>query len=173
MAYMQSGDAPHAIDAFKKLLQDQPGDIAILNNVASLLSEGINPPKLDEASKYARTAYDVAHAWSAGPSRSAIYDTLGWILVLNGGKDLDEGIRVLQEAVDEFPIIEAHYHLGEALLKKSKPEEAGEQLQHALDMINQAKRDKKPYDAKYESLVKDAIARANKLAAAAPAVGAR
>ena len=102
LANMQSGNPAGAIDAFKKYLKDQPRDVVVLNNVASLLSEGINPPNLPEATQYAKTLYEVGHAWAPGQGRTALFDTYGWILVLKGGKDLDEGIRVLQEMLDSL-----------------------------------------------------------------------
>jgi Tfp pilus assembly protein PilF len=173
MAKMQSGDPAGAAEAFKKYLTEQPGDVLILNNLASTLSDAIKPPKLQEASGYAKTAYEVAHAWAPGSSRSAIYDTYGWILVQSGGKELDEGIRVLRESLEEFPIIEAYLHLGEAYLLKNQPEDAREQLGRGVELINRMKRDKKPYDVELEPKIKDAQARASKLASAVPAEGVR
>jgi hypothetical protein len=91
--------------------------------------------------------------------------------VQNGGKDLDEGLRVLQEAVDEFPIVEAHYHLGKAQLLKNQADDAVEQFDRGIELINKAKRDKKPYDQSYEKLLKEGRDAATKVAAAAAPVG--
>lgn len=172
---LQAGEAAGAVDAYKKFLAEQPNDVEVLNNVASLLSDSIKPPKLDEASEYGKKAYEVVHAWAPSANRSAIYDTYGWILVQSGGKNLDEGVRVLQESVEEFPIIEAHYHLGEAYLQKSppQPDEAMDQLNRGMQLIEKAKQARTPYDAAYEARIKDAQARASKLATATPAEGAR
>jgi tetratricopeptide (TPR) repeat protein len=173
MAKMQAGDPAGAADAFKKFLDEQPGNVLMLNNLASMLSDAIQPPRLQEASGYAKQAYEVAHAWAPGSARSAIYDTYGWILVQSGGKDLDEGIRVLGETLEEFPIIEAYHHLGEAYLLKKQPEQAQEQFARGLELINKMKRDKRPYDTTIEAKIKDAQARALKLATAAPPDGIR
>jgi tetratricopeptide (TPR) repeat protein len=175
MSRMQSGDPAGAVEAFQKFLKEQPGDVLISNNVASLLSDAVKPPKFEEAGTYAKTAYDGAHAWAPGQARSAIYDTYGWILVQRGGKDLDEGIRVLQESIEEFPIVEAHYHLGEAYLQKQppQPDEATDQLNRGMELINKAKREKKPYDRDFEAKIQDAQARASKLATALPPAGSR
>jgi ribosomal protein S4 len=114
-------------------------------------------------------AYVIARDWKAGEEKSRVLDTHGWILVLNGGRDLDEGIRILQESVDEAEILEARYHLGEAQLQKKRSEEATEQLTAALNMIEKAKKNKAPYDESLEPRIQRALERAKSSNSAAQA----
>ena len=89
--------------------------------------------------------------------------------MLNGGKDLDEGIRVFEACNDEFPIIETRYHLGEAYLKKKQADDAAEQLTQAAGMIEKAKKNKTPYDESLEARVQRALDSAKAISAAAKA----
>ena len=114
-------------------------------------------------------AYEIARGWRASDAKGRIYDTHGWVLVLNGESDLDEGIRVLRQAVDGFPILEAHYHLGEAELRKNRSAQATEQFNAALAMIEKSKKAKQPYDETLEPRIRRGLQNAKALDAAAAA----
>ena len=88
-------------------------------------------------------------------------DTQGWILTLNG--QVDQGIEVLRQAVATRSFPDAHYHLAEAYLKKSYPEEAQKQLDIATRHVNEAKEKKQPFDPALEIKIADATHRAKEM----------
>ena len=89
----------------------------------------------------------------------AVLDTHGAILVQVGR--VDEGIGLLQAAIDRRPLPDAYYHLGDALLKQSKPDDAETALRRARDLIAQAERDKQPVDPTLRNRVEEALLRAS------------
>jgi tetratricopeptide (TPR) repeat protein len=62
-----------------------------------------------------------------------VLDTHGWLLTLSGR--LDEGIDVLRRANELRQIPDAHYHLGEAYLKKQLPDAAIQELDMAMAIL--------------------------------------
>jgi predicted Zn-dependent protease len=162
-------DLANAAEQYKKYLGLQPKDVLALNNLAYLLAEEISPPRLADAKVCSQKLYDITKDWKPSDSKARILDTHGWVLVLNGGKDLDEGIRVFEAVNDEFPILETRYHLGEAFLKKKQGDDALEQLTQAQGMIEKAKKNKTPFDESLEPRVQRALDSAKAFSAAAKA----
>jgi tetratricopeptide (TPR) repeat protein len=113
-------DIAKAIDAYTKYVDLAPTDVLALNNLAYLLAEEAAPPRPADAKTFSGRAYEIASKWAPGEQKGRVLDTHGWVLVLNGGPDLDAGIRVLEEVVSESRLLEAHYHLGEAHLRKKQ-----------------------------------------------------
>ena len=114
------------------------------------------PAKPQQALDYSQRAYDLSV--KSGRMNPRIFDTQGWVLLLNGR--LDEGIDIMHRAIDQADFPEAHYHLAQAYLKKELPEEAQHELSSATDMM-QAKADQhQPVD----SALKDKIDLASKQA---------
>lgn len=174
--YHQSKPRPDfakAIAAYQKYLEINANDVLALNNLAYVLAEEISPPQPKDAKIYSQRAYDIARNWKPGDGKSRIFDTHGWVLVLNGGTSIDEGVRVLEEVVDEAPLIETHYHLGEAHLQKKRVEDAVEQLNAAQAMIEKAKKEKRPYDEALEPRIQSALSRAKAMSASAAVGGTR
>ena len=60
-----------------------------------------------------------------------VLDTVGWISVLSGGNNLNQGIDYLNRSIQAGEIPDAYYHLGEAYLKKNIPIEAKRSLNRA------------------------------------------
>jgi tetratricopeptide (TPR) repeat protein len=162
-------DLVRAAVAYQKYLELAPGDVLSLNNLAYLLAEEISPPRPEDAKIYSKKAYDIARSWKAGDAKGRILDTHGWVLILGQGAGIDEGIRVLEEAIEEYPIVEARYHLGEAHLLKKRSEEAEQQLTAALAMIEKAKKDKTQFDVSLEPRIQKALERAKAANASAAA----
>jgi tetratricopeptide (TPR) repeat protein len=160
-------DFEKSIAAYQQYLKLQPGDVTALNNLAYILAEEISPGRPQEAKQYSKVAYEIARGWRAGDAKGRIFDTHGWVLVLNGEADLDEGIRVLRQVVEDFPILEAHYHLGEAQLRKNRGAEAQEQFNAALAMIERSKKAKQPFDETLEPKIRRGLQSAKALSAAA------
>ncbi|MGH7214172.1 MAG: tetratricopeptide repeat protein, partial [Tepidisphaeraceae bacterium] len=131
-----------AVATYPKVLERQPEDLASLNNLACLLAEHVSPPRPEQALVYSKKAYEVMRR--QGRNEPLIYDTHGWVLTLAG--EVDEGINLLRELVDRNPFPDAHYHLGEAYLKRSYPEEAVTQFRAAKKAIEEAEQKKQPID---------------------------
>ena len=172
LAHQPQPLAEKAYDAYLKLLDLQPNDLFALNNMASLLSETMNPPRYKEALTYSQKAYDLLQ--KAGRRNEVVLDTHGWVLTLNGRPQ--EGIDLLRQAIagsgeSAFPY--AHYHLGEAYLKTAAPEDAQKQLEIAAEQIRQKEEKKEMFDPILRSKVEAALAKAkesvrSKSAAATP-----
>ena len=116
-------DYARARAAFQELLTLAPDDITSLNNFAYMLAESVRPPEPAQAKKYSERAYELSRM--SGSPNDLIFDTHAWVLIQNGGTDLPNGIKILQDVVQRQPeLIDAHYHLGEGYLKQSQPSKA-------------------------------------------------
>jgi tetratricopeptide (TPR) repeat protein len=145
-----------AYDAYVQLLDLRPDDLMGLNNLACLLADTMDPPRPAEALKYSQRAYD--QMLSTGVRDALIFDTHGWMLTLNGRAQ--EGIDVLRQSIAIKPFAEAYYHLAEAYLKASYPEEALRQLELARQELQAAEDAKRPVDVALKRKVDDAGVRA-------------
>jgi len=110
-----------ALEIYEKILSIDDKNLIALNNLAWLYSL-----KGDQrALKLGKKAYSLA------TKAPAIVDTYGWILVQSG--DLDEGARILKEAVDMAPKHqEIIYHLGFAQAKQGEKDDARITLQKVI-----------------------------------------
>jgi tetratricopeptide (TPR) repeat protein len=126
-----------ANDVYLRLIATNPDDIVALNNLAWLLSEGLDPPKPAEALGYSQRAYDLMV--KANRREPFLLDTHGWMLVLNNR--VDDGIDVLRESLTVQPMTEAHYHLAEAYLRKALLDDAQRQLQLASELLERSDRE--------------------------------
>lgn len=112
------------------LTKEFPKSAPFLNNLAFVLHKMAD----DSAIEYARKAQALA------PFDAMTNDTLGWILVKDG--DAAGGIEYLREATARAAgNPELHYHLGVALHKLGRNEEAKIELRKALRSTN-------PYDGR-------------------------
>jgi tetratricopeptide (TPR) repeat protein len=145
-----------AVGIYQKMLAVAPNDIEALNDMACVLSDLTVPANPKQALDYSQRAFDLSV--KSGRMNPRIYDTQGWVLLLNGR--IDEGIDVMHRAIDQADFPEAHYHLAQAYLKKELPEEAQHELASALDMI-QTKTDQ---HLTVDSTLKDKIDMASKQA---------
>lgn len=165
-------DPEKALDAYIKLLDKTPNDLAALNNLAVLLAEGVTPAQPDRALQFSGKAYEQLR--EVGRFDPLVYDTHGWTLVLAG--KINDGIDVLRTVVDRAPFADAHYHLGMAYLKLPTPfvEEAQRQLKLAGDAYDAAAKLQRT-DPALKKKIDDAMTEANELFKsknAAPAAGA-
>lgn len=142
-----------AYDVYKKLLQIAPQDINALNNMANILLEGVNPPRVEEALKYSEQAYEIMR--KSGQVSTDIIDTYGWLLTQSGR--VDEGIDVLQslckdlrESNKENVNLEVRYHLAIAYLKRSFPDEAKTQLISLKEVMDRGKKNGSPVNPNLE-----------------------
>jgi tetratricopeptide (TPR) repeat protein len=115
------------------------------------------PSRPEDALQYSQKAYDLMTR--SGGAEAAILDTHGSILVQVGR--VEEGIGILQTAIDRKPLPDAYFHLGDAFLKQSKPDQAENALRQALDLIARAERDKQAVDPTLRNRVDEALLRAS------------
>ena len=117
MDYQAQGENALAIREYKKVLDQQPDNPSVLNNLAWSLHEQGDKQALD----YAQKAYDLA------PDQGAIADTLGWLYLQNGQNP--QGLEVLEKAVTQEPNVpDIRYHYAVALHRNGKPESAKKEL---------------------------------------------
>jgi tetratricopeptide (TPR) repeat protein len=151
-------DCDRAIAIYIKLLDRDPNDVVALNNIACtmILPNSGHTPK--EAMEYSARAFKlVTQSTEVNPY---IYDTQGYVLVLNG--QAQEGIALLQQAVDKEPIPEACYHLGEAYLALATPRysDAQDSLKQAMGALDALSKDNKPLDTDLKVKIEAAMERA-------------
>jgi len=120
-AYRSRGERRKSIEEYEKVIAAEPNNAIALNNLA-FAYQGSDDTK---AESLARRAYELM------PDRGSVIDTLGWILVGKGS--VDEGVELLQKAVDMGDSsAEVRYHLAAALSKTGKVDEARELLDDIL-----------------------------------------
>jgi hypothetical protein len=136
-------------------------DRLALNNLAYLLAEAMNNPQ--EAKQYSQRAYEAEKR--NGTVAPGIADTHAWVLTLCGGNDADDGLSMLRQLVQDNPeFVEARYHLGMALIKKNRPQEALTQLTTAAEELTKQEMSSAP---ELKAHIDDALKQAKEMSAAA------
>ncbi|MDR2113233.1 MAG: PEP-CTERM system TPR-repeat protein PrsT [Candidatus Accumulibacter sp.] len=110
-------DYAMAIRHYRTLLDGQPDNPALLNNLAWVMAQNKDPKAFELAEK----------AYRLAPEQANIIDTFGAMLVLKG--DLDQGIELLRKAnslAPNNPTIQ--FNLASALVKAGKTAEAKSML---------------------------------------------
>ncbi len=119
--YMTRGQDKQAIEHYQALLQNAPGNLLALNNLAWLYHREKDPRALAMAEQ----------AYKMRPDAAFISDTLGWIL-LEQGKTA-RAVVLLQKAVSLAPTNpEIGYHYAVALAKAGDRQKALKQLEGVL-----------------------------------------
>jgi predicted Zn-dependent protease len=120
--YQNRGQLKKAAAEYELLLKSEPDNAVVLNNLAWVYHETMDPRALGLAER--------AHA--AQPEVGAITDTLGWLLVQEG--QVQRGLTLLREAEKQAPKIpDIRYHLAVALAKTGATEEARRILADLVD----------------------------------------
>lgn len=113
-----------AVEAYERVVQVQPDNANVLNNLAYALSEKMNQP--ERALPYAQRAADLES------NNGSILDTLGWVRYQLGV--YDEAETVLRRSVQLEPTATSHYHLACVFHKKGDRRAAERQLQRAVEL---------------------------------------
>ncbi len=120
-AYADTGRKNEAIAAYEALLEDQPDNPAVLNNLAWLYHERGDGRALELAEQ----------AYALAPSHPAALDTLGWILVQ--GDDPGRGLALLREAQSRASQnTKIRYHIAVGLSRLGRNEQARRELEAVL-----------------------------------------
>jgi len=110
--YLSMEQNDEAIRQYEKVLETEPDNVVVLNNLAWLYSLNGDPRALVLAER----------AYHAIPDDVGIQDTYGWALVQQG--EVDKGLRLLSQAVEQLPDkAEIMYHYAVALLKSGRQQE--------------------------------------------------
>jgi tetratricopeptide (TPR) repeat protein len=158
---------------YEELLVKRPDDLGALNNLANILAEHVSPPEMPKALEYAQRAYELLNRQNADPATAAnLLDTIGWVNVLAGGKNLDRGVEHLNNSLRAMELPEAQYHLGVAMLRKNRPTDAKASLLRAGELIQARSESGQEVDKTLKGKVDDALAQAEKALFSAPRAGA-
>jgi Tfp pilus assembly protein PilF len=118
------GENLQAIAQYEAILAYAPGNDLAANNLAALIADHAAEPKA-----LAR-ALEVTQRFERSPNPLYL-DTLGWVHYRRG--EHARAVEVLGRAAQKASIPVVHYHLGMALHKAGKVEEARAQLRKALE----------------------------------------
>lgn len=123
--YEQTKEYDKAVDRYQRVLEKEPNDVLVLNNLAFALAT--RQGKAADARPLAERAYTI--------SRGAplIADTLGWVFHLLG--DSAQALKFLQQAVTALPKHgEVRYHYAAVLAAAGDRTRAAQELTAALDL---------------------------------------
>jgi len=136
-------------------------NIEYLNNLAYVLSLSENVEQRREGLTFAQQAFDLsAKASGTNAADPLIADTYGWLLILND--QVDEGMKVLNEALLRREIPEIMLHLAEGHLKKNQPIEAVRNLEKCLAFVSRVGNNAR-IDPGLRARVEDAQRRASEM----------
>jgi tetratricopeptide (TPR) repeat protein len=156
--YMLNEQYDQARSAYEDMLKLEPENTAAMNNVACMLAEYGSSPDPKKALEYSTKAYNLL--MSRNQSDPNILDTHGWVHVLCGGPNIDIGIEYLNDAIKSGDLPEAHFHMGEAMLKKKMPEEAVKSFARAAEILREREAKGQQVDSKLRQRIDDGAYRA-------------
>ncbi len=118
---LRAGNLSGARTDYERLLQRNPNDVEVLNNLAQIA----NRQKDKAALEYADRAYQLAN------TNASVLDTLGWVLIRQG--QLERGTSLLRDArLRDSSNPEIRYHLAVALAQSGREAEARSELMEGL-----------------------------------------
>jgi len=127
LLYEIKNERQKAIASYRQVVEEKPGFILAVNNLAFLIAEeGGTGKEMDEALELA------LKATNRFPDEPHIVDTLGWVYYRRGEYEKAYGQfqKLLEKGVDN-PIF--NYHLGMVLYKQGRKAQAKDRLQKALE----------------------------------------
>src|SRR5262249_10824095 len=117
-ASLQRGRYALGAEQYRKVLENQPKDAVVLNNLAWALHKVKDP----RAVKYAQQAYELA------PGNGMIADTYAQILIEKG--DLTRGTPILEKAVAAHPAnLDIRLNYAQALAREGEKSKAIKELE--------------------------------------------
>ena len=141
-AYISEKNYPKAIAHWEKLLEPEPNNPVVLNNLAWLYQETGNSRAKELGER----------ALAAAPQSPAVMDTLGWILVQSD--NASRGLELLRKASDAAPNQgDIRFHMAAALHRTGRAEDARKELEKLLASAAEMQNFSKKADA--EALLKE------------------
>ncbi|MBN1844858.1 MAG: tetratricopeptide repeat protein [Sedimentisphaerales bacterium] len=133
-AYLQNNLPDQALDSYQRLLERQPENVSILNNLAYLLMD--RPDRQADAAALAEKAFQLA------PGEPDIMDTYAVTLLRgNTPESFRKADLILRRAIQQKqrqgnPVpVGMYYHLGQALQGQQRGDDAREQFRLALNLL--------------------------------------
>lgn len=120
-----------AVRRYQAVLEHEPNNPGILNNLAFLLCDGLNQPQ--QALPYAQRAAELA------PVDPSVLDTLGWVQ-FNAGQE-SQGIQTLRRGLEIRPLPDTYFHLGEIYRRQGVLDEARQMFELARQLADRMGRD--------------------------------
>ena len=120
----KGGNYTAAVEAYRKVLVQEPANVVALNNLAYDLAEYAN--QSDEALKYAQKASELA------PDAPAVQNTLGWVLYRKGLYSM--ALPHLENAADKEPSARRKCHVAMAYLRMRDQDREQKNLNAALKL---------------------------------------
>jgi putative PEP-CTERM system TPR-repeat lipoprotein len=121
--YLELGQNDAAIDEYERVLNANPDDVAVLNNLAWIYFRTDDPRGRSMAER----------AYRAAPENPGVLDTYGWILVQQG--EVARGRQLLEEAREGLPDEpEVSYHLAVAMHLSGEQDSAREILEALVEV---------------------------------------
>ncbi len=120
----KTGNPSAAMEEYKKILELQPSNVVVLNNLAYDLVEYGN--QQDEALKYAQKATELA------PDAPAVANTMGWILYRKGLYNM--ALPYLEKAADKEPNARRKIHVAMVYLKMGDRERGQQNMVAAMKL---------------------------------------
>ncbi|MGB5082992.1 MAG: XrtA/PEP-CTERM system TPR-repeat protein PrsT, partial [Burkholderiales bacterium] len=118
---LRGGKYQGAIEHYEWVLQKQPDNVLVLNNLAWAYQQVKDKRAVETAER----------GYKLKPDSPAVADTLGWILVEQG--NTSRGLELLQKAVAAAPDAhEIRFHLAQAWLKAGDKSKARSELERLL-----------------------------------------
>jgi len=119
--YLANGRNKEAIAQYTEIQRLAPGNVIVLNNLATLYQRENDSRALATAEQ----------ALKAAPDNPAVQDTLGWILVEQG--QAPRGLELLRKALVKAPkAASVRYHHAVALARTGKKAEARQEIEKLL-----------------------------------------
>ena len=119
--YYTQGKLAAAAEHYRKILETEPNNALVLNDLANVYYQ----------QKDARAQDLAERAYKAAPASAQVADTLGWILAEKG--DTKRGLELLQQAAKGLPKEgDVQYHYAAALAKAGDKVAARRQLESLL-----------------------------------------
>ncbi|MDY7110580.1 MAG: tetratricopeptide repeat protein, partial [Planctomycetota bacterium] len=117
-------DVEAAVEAYEKVVELEPDNSSVLNNLAYALSEMLGQP--ERALPYARRAAELASG------NGSVIDTLGWVYYQLGS--YDEAETALRRSLQLEDTATTRYHLACVYHKKGDRRRAERHLQRAVEL---------------------------------------
>jgi len=119
--YLVNGRNKEAIALYLEIQRQAPGNVLVLNNLASLYHR----------EKDGRALATAEQAYKLAPNNPVVQDSLGWILVEQG--QAPRGLELLRKALAKAPkVASVRYHHAVALARTGKKTQARVELEKLL-----------------------------------------
>lgn len=128
LAMLQNGDYAGARDAYLRLLESDPDNLEVLNNLAFILASHLNDPQA--ALPMAKRAVEQA------PDNAEILDTLGWTYYQAG--DTQNARATLERSIRARPLPANTLHLGRIYLETGESRRARPLFEQSIELSEQA-----------------------------------